>query len=150
MVVLDHQKALDILTWLADSKLGADVTFRVTEVTEKSKSSPAPPPLITTSLQRASSSQLGINPSQTMSIAQQLYEVLSGSVFNPGLSQLNRDFNPQEGFITYMRTDSPVLSSQAQVPGGSLNRVLLYYTPPDTTETTRNLYPRTLRRKWCR
>lgn len=49
-------------------------------------------PFITSTLQQAASSRLGFSPSRTMGIAQKLYE---------------------EGHITYMRTDSTLLSKQA-------------------------------------
>jgi DNA topoisomerase-1 len=50
-------------------------------------------PFTTSTLQQAASSRLGFTPSRTMSIAQRLYEA---------------------GHITYMRTDSTILSSAAQ------------------------------------
>lgn len=50
------------------------------------------PPFITATLQQTASSRLGYSPSRTMSIAQKLYE---------------------EGLITYMRTDSVILSKEA-------------------------------------
>ncbi|MEK7465686.1 MAG: type I DNA topoisomerase [Patescibacteria group bacterium] len=49
------------------------------------------PPFITSTLQQSASSRLGYSPSRTMGIAQKLY---------------------QEGFITYMRTDSVNLSKE--------------------------------------
>ncbi len=49
------------------------------------------PPFITATLQQAASSRLGYSPSRTMAIAQKLYE---------------------QGFITYMRTDSVSLSKE--------------------------------------
>ena len=61
---------------------------------EESETSRSPrPPFITSTLQQAASSRLGFAPSRTMSLAQRLYEA---------------------GYITYMRTDSPNLSKEAQ------------------------------------
>ena len=58
-------------------------------------------PFATASLQRAASNRLGLSPSQTMRIAQRLYE----GVRVPGRGQI--------GLITYMRTDSVNVSGQA-------------------------------------
>ena len=52
----------------------------------------APPPLMTSTLQQQASALYGINPKNTMKIAQKLYEA---------------------GHITYMRTDKAVLSEEA-------------------------------------
>ena len=52
----------------------------------------APPPLMTSTLQQQASALFGINPKNTMSIAQKLYEA---------------------GHITYMRTDKAVMSDEA-------------------------------------
>ncbi len=60
------------------------------EQTEQKRSPRAP--FITSTLQQTASSRLGFSPSRTMGIAQKLYEA---------------------GYITYMRTDSTTLSSQA-------------------------------------
>lgn len=51
------------------------------------------PPFTTSTLQQTASTRLGFTPSRTMGAAQKLYEA---------------------GHITYMRTDSPTLSNQAQ------------------------------------
>jgi DNA topoisomerase-1 len=51
------------------------------------------PPFTTSTLQQAASTRLGFAPSRTMAVAQKLYEA---------------------GHITYMRTDSPTLSTAAQ------------------------------------
>ena len=64
-----------------------------------SKRSPAPP-FTTSTLQQEASRKLGFSPKRTMSVAQRLYEGVE-----------TRD--GQVGLITYMRTDSVVLSDQA-------------------------------------
>lgn len=51
-------------------------------------------PFITSTLQQTASTRLGFAPSKTMSIAQKLYEA---------------------GYITYMRTDSSIMSKQAHI-----------------------------------
>lgn len=66
--------------------------WTVTEVTENPYESRPRPPFITSTLQQEASRKLGLGARQTMRIAQQLYE---------------------NGFITYMRTDSVNLSQQA-------------------------------------
>ena len=67
-------------------------SYRVTGIdTKPSKKSPAPP-FTTSTLQQEASRKLGFSVSNTMRIAQQLYE---------------------EGLITYMRTDSVVISKMA-------------------------------------
>ncbi len=72
----------------------------VTDVAiKKTNRSPAPP-FTTSSLQQEASRKLGFSPKRTMSAAQRLYE---GVETDEG----------QVGLITYMRTDSVALSSQA-------------------------------------
>ncbi len=66
--------------------------WKVTDVEEKlQKRSPAPP-FITSTLQQEASRKLGLSSRQAMRIAQSLYE---------------------QGYITYMRTDSTTLSQEA-------------------------------------
>ncbi len=64
----------------------------IKEVKEENATRKPRPPFITSTLQQAASSRLGLSPSQTMRIAQGLYE---------------------KGLITYMRTDSTNLSQEA-------------------------------------
>lgn len=66
--------------------------WTVSEVEEKPVSRKPSPPFITSTLQQESNRKLGLSARETMQVAQKLYE---------------------EGFITYMRTDSTFLSQQA-------------------------------------
>jgi DNA topoisomerase-1 len=70
-------------------------------IVEKDSKRTPPPPFITSTLQQAASSKLGMEPKQTMLVAQKLYE---GSISIP---------NHEGGIITYMRTDSVNLSKVA-------------------------------------
>jgi DNA topoisomerase-1 len=72
----------------------------VTEVGVKRNNRNPAPPFTTSSLQQEASRKLGFSPKRTMSAAQRLYE---GVKTDEG----------QVGLITYMRTDSVALSSQA-------------------------------------
>ncbi|MDD2284099.1 MAG: type I DNA topoisomerase [Paludibacter sp.] len=79
----------DALTFLEDCK---NASFQVSDIiTKPAKKSPAPP-FTTSTLQQEASRKLGFSVSQTMRIAQSLYE---------------------SGKITYMRTDSVNLSDLA-------------------------------------
>ena len=69
-----------------------DARFKVSEVTVKPLKRSPLPPFTTSTLQQAAHQKLGMSVSQTMRIAQRLYE---------------------EGHITYMRTDSLNLSNLA-------------------------------------
>ncbi len=77
-------------------------TYAVTEVKHGERQRKPSPPFTTSTLQQEASRRLGFSASRTMNVAQQLYEGISlageGSV----------------GLITYMRTDSVSVSTQAQ------------------------------------
>eukprot|EP01033_Poteriospumella_lacustris_P000916 gene915-658_t len=88
-IVLNETLATTALKWLAD----AETLFEVSERSTRTTSRSAPPPFITSTLQQVAARKLGFSPSYTMSLAQELYE---------------------SGLITYMRTDSPTLSTEAQ------------------------------------
>lgn len=75
--------------------------WKVSSVDEKETRQRPYPPFITSTLQQAASSLLGFSPRKTMQIAQRLYE---GVDMGEGV---------REGLITYMRTDSVVLSEKA-------------------------------------
>jgi len=75
--------------------------FKLADIETKQSSSSAPAPFITSTLQQAAANRLGFGAKRTMSIAQQLYEGIDlGSMGSLGL-------------ITYMRTDSTHISSEA-------------------------------------
>ncbi len=73
---------------------------RVRDVAVKRISRNPAPPFTTSSLQQEASRKLGFSPKRTMSVAQRLYEGVETA-------------EGQVGLITYMRTDSVALSSQA-------------------------------------
>jgi DNA topoisomerase-1 len=77
-------------------------------------------PFTTSTLQQEASRRLGYNARRTMSLAQQLYE---------GIDVGGRD--GAVGLITYMRTDSTIVSAQAQAEARSyiLSRFGRDYTP---------------------
>ncbi len=93
--ISSRQKAEEIRDFLKDK------LFTVEEIKVEEEKKFPPPPFITSSLQQTAFSRLRFSPSHTMRIAQQLYEGLP--VGKEG----------RVGLITYMRTDSPRVSSVA-------------------------------------
>ncbi|MBX2988902.1 MAG: type I DNA topoisomerase [Bdellovibrionaceae bacterium] len=92
---LEAGKDVRILDEKAAKELVARVKggpWTVTEVEEKPMSRRPSPPFITSTLQQESNRKLGLSSRETMQVAQKLYE---------------------QGFITYMRTDSTFLSTEA-------------------------------------
>lgn len=79
-----HDEAIDFL------ELCKEATFTVSDVQKKPLKRTPAPPFTTSTLQQEAARKLGFTVSQTMMVAQRLYE---------------------SGFITYMRTDSVNLSS---------------------------------------
>ena len=75
--------------------------FEVTDVNKKEVSKRPAPPFITSTLQQEAARKLRFSAKKTMMLAQQLYEGIDVG-------------NGREGLITYMRTDSLNLSTQAR------------------------------------
>ncbi len=86
VLLLDEKTAKDL-----EKNLGK-LPFNVKDVQERNYSTSPKPPFTTSTLQQEASRKLGMGAKQAMSVAQRLYE---------------------NGFITYMRTDSTNLSTQA-------------------------------------
>ncbi|MBY0452671.1 MAG: type I DNA topoisomerase, partial [Bdellovibrionaceae bacterium] len=86
LTVLDENQAQAI------AKAVTSQNWTVTEVEEKPVNRKPYPPFITSTLQQESNRKLGLSSRETMQVAQKLYE---------------------QGFITYMRTDSTFLSTEA-------------------------------------
>ncbi len=74
--------------------------YIIAKIETKKRKSSTPPPFMTSTLQQTASSKLGFTPKKTMMVAQALYE---GVKTPDGTS----------GVITYMRTDSLNLASEA-------------------------------------
>ncbi len=94
VTLLNSRQAQDLATAV---KSGA---FRVVSVEEKANQQRPPIPFITSTLQQEANRKLGLSARDAMRVAQSLYE---------------------QGYITYMRTDSPSLSQEAI--GGARNAV---------------------------
>ena len=86
VLLLDEEKATDLKANLEQAE------WKVTEIESKKQNRKPAPPFITSTLQQEANRKFGFPAGQTMRTAQRLYE---------------------EGFITYMRTDSTNLSKQA-------------------------------------
>jgi DNA topoisomerase-1 len=79
-----------------------NAAWRVAQVKKGQQTRRPYPPFTTDSLQQAASSQLGMSPKMTMSLAQQLYEGVDVGEGKPA------------GLITYLRTDSVAVAPEAQ------------------------------------
>ncbi len=86
VVLIDEAKSKDVLQNVKGQ------TWKVTSVEEKPVVRRPAPPFITSTLQQEANRKMGLGAKEAMRVAQKLYE---------------------EGFITYMRTDSTFLSEQA-------------------------------------
>jgi DNA topoisomerase-1 len=89
----NEEKAKTVLEKVQKSK------FNVVEISCKETRRRPYPPFMTSTMQQDASGKLGFSPKKTMTIAQKLYEGVNIKGENKGL-------------ITYMRTDSPTISSE--------------------------------------
>ncbi len=89
-------------TALAAALEAPGVSHRIVGVTGTPRRQSAPPPFITSTLQQACGTALHLGASQTMRIAQELYEGIDIGGGGP------------VGLITYMRTDSVNIAREAQ------------------------------------
>lgn len=91
-----------------EKEIKAGMSYAVSAVTKRKRLRHPAPPFITSTLQQEASRKLGFSAKKTMALAQQLYEGLEigkeGSV----------------GLITYMRTDSLRVSTEAQKEAGEV------------------------------
>lgn len=76
-------------------------SYIVSDIETKSRKTKSPTPFMTSTLQQAASSELGFSPRKTMQIAQKLYEGVKTPM-------------GESGVITYMRTDSLNIASEAR------------------------------------
>ena len=83
-------------------------TFQVAAVKRGSRTRRPSPPFTTSTLQQDASRRLSYTARKTMAVAQQLYE------------GVDLDEHEPVGLITYMRTDSPQVSAQAQAEARQL------------------------------
>jgi len=86
VVLLDEKQAKELAARLIKGE------WRVTDVSEREQTRTPAPPFTTSTLQQEANRKLGMSARDTMRVAQRLYE---------------------QGYITYMRTDSVHLSQQA-------------------------------------
>ncbi|MFI5307772.1 MAG: type I DNA topoisomerase [Polyangiales bacterium] len=92
---------LDAKRFEQDLKIAS---YRVGKVVKRERRARAPAPYTTSKLQQDASNRLGMNPKRAMRVAQGLYE---------GISLGKGESEETVGLITYMRTDSLRLSTEA-------------------------------------
>jgi DNA topoisomerase I len=95
-------KDRDFLHKISAGFESGDTVYTVVDISTSKQSIKPKPPFTTSTLQQAASSKLGMPPKSTMRLAQQLYEGVDISGSNQAL-------------ITYMRTDSVMLSADSVV-----------------------------------
>ncbi|CAG0991632.1 partial DNA topoisomerase 1, partial [Anaerolineae bacterium] len=92
VLLLDENAARALRDRLLKGENGKPTVWTVIEVNERVQKRRPPPPFTTSTLQQEANRKLRLSSKETMRVAQRLYE---------------------QGYITYMRTDSVTLSSEA-------------------------------------
>lgn len=92
VLLLDENAAKALRDRLLKGENGKPTVWTVIEVNERVQKRRPPPPFTTSTLQQEANRKLRLSSKETMRVAQRLYE---------------------QGYITYMRTDSVTLSSEA-------------------------------------
>lgn len=113
VLVLDRDDAGELLNGLKKAE------WKVLSIQEKKSRQNPLPPFITSTLQQEGNRKLRLSARQTMRVAQRLYE---------------------QGFITYMRTDSPVLSEEGLK--GARNSIISLYGDDFLSENPRQFSPK--------
>ncbi len=108
---------------IVDAVQGKDFVVESIERKEKKRNPVAP--FITSRLQQEAARKLHFSPKKTMTLAQQLYEGIEIGAEGP------------TGLITYMRTDSPRISSEAMAEARQLIQERF---GPEFLPTTPNVY----------
>jgi DNA topoisomerase-1 len=121
IVISKEKKALEIVEAVRSED------FVVSSLTQKESQRQPQPPLITSTLQRDASTQLGFTVKKAMQVAQSLYEGVELGSQGP------------VGLITYMRTDSTRIAPQAQEEAAAFieQRYGKEYLPPSTRNYVR-------------
>ena len=104
----DKTNKIKITTKEEADKILADIKnsqFSIYKVKKGTKIKTPAPPFITSTLQQEASRKFNFQSQKTMKIAQELYEGINVGAENGGV----------QGLITYMRTDSLRISSEAQI-----------------------------------
>ena len=100
--IADGEQAARIVAELKDA------SFAVSGIKNAVKRRKPMPPFTTSTLQQEANRRLGFPSQRTMMVAQELYE------------GVNLGERTAHGLITYMRTDSPRISEEAQAAAGAL------------------------------
>lgn len=121
----DPETAARIVETLSPKEGKPSAELTVVDVKTEQAKKYAPPPFITSSMQQAAGTLLGYSATNTMRIAQQLYEGVEIGAEGP------------TGLITYMRTDSFTIANEAR---SDCREFIAKAYGPDYVPSTPNVY----------